>query len=253
MPASFVQSKGATGASGTSLAVQLTGVASGNHIATGAGGFVGSASAPVFTLTTSDQAGTWRNAINQPNANYAANSSQELNVDYVENTGSGTWNITVHATNSTTGIASAAVESTGVKTASSIGVTAKHTTGGLGNATATTQAGSATPAAGSIMLAFMADDGGQTAQAGIDAGGQTGAFNPTPAGGTSTCWDGANQRTGAAYHNNVSAVATNPTWTESAAQTWCVGIVEFLASAGVQEPTFGMRQPIQGMGGLPGW
>lgn len=225
MPGTFVQSKGGQAGSGTSVNINLTGVAAGNHL-TVAEIYNGTAT---LALASSSPAATWTNAPLSGGAaqNQGTAAQGVVRLDYSENVVSGSWTVTGNRTGGS-GITGAVIESTGVSTSSSLGL---RSAGGVSTNLNVTP-GSFTPTAGSICIGVVDDNGSGSAIDTANTGGQTGNFVPTPAGGASTCWDSANSRGGMFYHDNVSAVATNPTISSSAASVTgsAAHMVEFLAS-----------------------
>jgi hypothetical protein len=230
MAAAFVQAIGGHVSGTGTLNVSLTGVGGGNHLTSLAGGYWNSANL-TLTAATSSPSATWSQAQGNDEYNPTAGNYFSIRADYSENVASGSWTVTQHSNNSGD-LSGVVVESSGVKTSSSLGLKAgpAHV-----SVSSTAQPGSITPTAGSILFMWMADDSGNILKCTVDSG-----FTAIPAtDGSGTCWDGTNsfERVGAAYKANVPASAVNPTFTESSGTaTWNLAMIEFLASGAAANP-----------------
>lgn len=234
MAATHVQTKDASVGSAASVTVNIT-VTAGNHLMASTGGWHSPAAfAP--TAITSTPAATWANGI----ANFTDTNGDGLRVDYSENVAGGAWSVVGHAANSSS-ITVMASESAGVVTTLSIGA-ANHAA--VSAAAATSQPGSITPTAGSVLYTMFADSSANTAIPTINLGFTVSVDNVAYSGA-------ATERCAQAYLDNTSAVATNPTWTESSGTAqWVVGIIEFLAAGGGPPPATAVQPPMRTLRGV---
>lgn len=188
-----------------------------------------SAGAFDLTLFSSTPSATWHNAASASrNQNPTGTDHDGIRVDYSENVASGSWTVTANRSGSANPLTAVVSESSGVATSTSLG--AANAANSTANVTSLAT-GSITPTAGSILYAFTAPDNQGTAPSTID---NSFTVRSDPAGGVGTCWDTAFYPAGDASKANVSAVAVNPTWTDSGVTSGdaVASIVEFLAAAG---------------------
>lgn len=221
MATSHTQTKTAHAGSVTSVAVSLTGVASGAHLT--AFTLAWQSSNPTILAPTSTPSATWQSAL----AGFSDSSHDTMAIDYTESAASGSWTVNCR-TNAAAFINGIVGEASGVATSASIG-SVNHSSGS-GNVTSV-QAGSITPAVGDIVWAVVMDSSGLTGPSTINLGY---SVSSDPAGGAGTAWDGgATVRGGVAHLDNVAASATNPTWTiPSGNAVMSAAIVSFKAAAG---------------------
>lgn len=218
MSAAAVQTRSAQ-SNTTSVSVSITTTAANLlGIVTIGGGTGATVNAPTRTGETND------NAVAQfgDTTNY-----DFLRGDYMMNIG-GNSN-TVGGSISTGGVSVCVTEYSGAKTTAAGGAT---NTNSQSQAGATTiQTNSVTPTAGSALMTGVTGSWGTNTAATIDSG-----FTVDETGGAATVWDGSGTVAGggSAHHDNVSAVATNPTWTMpsgGAVTNRAALIMEFLSAA----------------------
>lgn len=204
--------------SSASVSVAIT-TSAGNLLAICTGGFNGAGSgvgAPTRTGETNN------NAI----AEFNDGLGDRQRGDYMMSIG-GNSNAVTGNGSSGGGTACDVYELSGCKTSAALGAV-NHA---IGTST-TIQPGSITPTAGSVVITSTNDDGSGTSASTISDAAFT--YTVDEAGGAGTVWDEASAVCGSAHVDNVTASATNPTWTTHHAGVahMTAMIMEFLASAG---------------------
>jgi hypothetical protein len=219
--ATFVQADGAQGSGGTSISINLIGVTAGNHLST----VTTTDTSATAATTTSTPSATWNTAVADVQA---GTTDHRFGSHYTENLAAGgSWTVTGHAS-ATCNLTTVVVESAGVATTSSLGVT-----GSGSSATSTVSLSSSiTPSAGSILIAGGADraPSGSTAAFTISSTGNS-PFTVDEPGGAGTVWDETFSACGTAHFDDAAAVATNITWTSNHSPSGMAAILmEFLAA-----------------------
>lgn len=201
--------------SSASVSVAIT-TSAGNLLAIVTGGFGAANGAPTRT----------GEANNVGVADFVDGATDHLRGDYMMNIG-GNANAVVCNGSAGGGSAGDVYELSGCKTSVALGAV-NHAV----SATTTVQPGSITPTAGSVVVTGTNDNGSGTAASTISDAAFT--YTVDEAGGAGTVWDEATAVAGSAHVDNVTASATNPTWTthHTSTSNMTALIMEFLASAG---------------------
>ena len=214
MAVTTVQTRSAQ-STGATVSVAITTTA-GNLLGIVTGSFSNGTGAPTRTGESNN------NAV----AQFQDAATDQLRGDYMLNIG-GNSNSVVCTGNSVGGSAGDVTEFTGAKTSVALG-SVNHAV----STTTTVQPGSITPTAGSALLTGTNDNGAGTAASTISDSAFT--YTVDEAGGAGTVWDEASAVAGSAHTDNVTASATNPTWTtgHTSVTAMTALIMEFLAAAG---------------------
>lgn len=219
MSVAAVQTKNSSNNTTSSVAISIT---------TTAGNLLGISTVSNNTTSAPSRTG---DANNSAIADFNVGAAIHMRGDYMKNIGGNSNSVTL---SSSAGWCKGCVtEFSGADTSSPLGAT--HPTNTITGGTSTIQPGSITPTAGSALFTAVGGDQNSSSAATINTGGQTGNFTVDETGGAGTVWDGTAtpDSTGSAHHDNVSAVATNPTWTLPASATNALAMmIEFLTAAG---------------------